>query len=127
MNSAGNNAASEWILLNGYVTRGSRFFCAFDLSKRLMKIIFGFLGFAFITLQYQLWLGEDSVRTLNMLELEVEAQRVNNAGLEQRNRLVEIEVLDLKNGLEAVEERARSELGMIEKGETFYLLVPAQK
>jgi cell division protein FtsB len=41
--------------------------------------------------------------------------------------LVEIEVLDLKNGLEAVEERARSELGMIEKGETFYLLVPTQK
>jgi len=92
-----------------------------------MKILFGFLGFVFITLQYQLWLGEDSVRTLNMLELEVEAQRSNNTALEQRNRLVEIEVLDLKNGLEAVEERARSELGMIEKGETFYLLVPNQQ
>ena len=92
-----------------------------------MKIIFGFLGFAFITLQYQLWLGDDSVRTLNMLELELEAQRVNNEELKQRNRLVEIEVLDLKNGLEAVEERARSELGMIGKSETFYLLVPAQK
>ena len=127
MNSAGNNAASEWILLNGYVTRGSRFFCAFDLGKRLMKIIFGFLGFAFITLQYQLWLGEGSVRPLTLLEWEVEAQRLSNEVLEQRNRLVEIEVLDLKNGLEAVEERARSELGMIEKGETFYLLVPAQK
>ena len=92
-----------------------------------MKILFGFLGFAFITLQYQLWLGEDSMRTLNRLELEVQAQRANNEGLEQRNTLVEIEVLDLKNGLEAVEERARSELGMIEKGETFYLLVPSQK
>ena len=92
-----------------------------------MKILLGFLGFAFITLQYQLWLGEGSVRTLNRLELEVQAQRANNEGLEQRNTLVEIEVLDLKNGLEAVEERARSELGMIEKGETFYLLVPSQK
>tara|TARA_R110002073_G_scaffold284655_1_gene448836 strand:+ start:377 stop:655 length:279 start_codon:yes stop_codon:yes gene_type:complete len=92
-----------------------------------MKILFGFLGFAFLVLQYQLWLGEDSVRTLNMLEQELEAQRSNNEGLERRNRLVEIEVLDLKNGLEAVEERARSELGMIEKGETFYLLVPADK
>lgn len=92
-----------------------------------MKILFGFLGFAFIVLQYQLWLGEDSVRTLSMLELEVEAQRMNNDELQQRNRLVEIEVLDLKNGLEAVEERARSELGMIEKGETFYLLVPADQ
>ncbi len=92
-----------------------------------MKILFGFLGFAFLTLQYQLWLGEDSVRTLSMLELEVEAQRANNAELVQRNKMVEIEVLDLKNGLEAVEERARSELGMIEKGETFYLLVPSQR
>ena len=92
-----------------------------------MKIILAFLGFAFITLQYQLWLGDDSVRTLNKLQLEVEAQRVNNEGLMERNRLVEIEVLDLKNWLEAVEERARSELGMIGKGETFYLLVPTQK
>lgn len=90
-----------------------------------MKILFSVLGFAFIALQYQLWLGEDGVRTLGKLEQEVEAQRANNAELEQRNKLVEIEVLDLKNGLEAVEERARSELGMIEKGETFYLLVPA--
>ena len=92
-----------------------------------MKILFGFLSFVFITLQYQLWLGDGSVRTLNRLELEVEAQRANNEKLEQRNRLVEIEVLDLKNGLEAVEERARSELGMIEKGETFYLLVPSEQ
>lgn len=92
-----------------------------------MKLLFAFLGFAFIVLQYQLWLGDDSVRTLNQLELEVEAQRMNNEELRQRNRLVEIEVLDLKNGLEAVEERARSELGMIEKGETFYLLVPTEQ
>ena len=92
-----------------------------------MKILFGFLSFIFITLQYQLWLGDDSVRTLNALELEIKAQRANNENLEQRNRLVEIEVLDLKNGLEAVEERARSELGMIEKGETFYLLVPNEQ
>ena len=91
-----------------------------------MKILFSFLGFVFVVMQYQLWLGEDSVRTLSLLEVEVEAQRANNAELEQRNKLVEIEVLDLKNGLEAVEERARSELGMIEKGETFYLLVPVE-
>jgi len=95
-------------------------------TKSFMKILFGFLGFVFVVLQYQLWLGEDSVRTLNFLEQELDAQRASNEQLEQRNRLVEIEVLDLKNGLEAVEERARSELGMIEKEETFYLLVPAE-
>lgn len=91
-----------------------------------MKILFGFLGIIFLTLQYQLWLGDDSLRSLNMLELEIEAQRLNNEGLAERNKLVEIEVLDLKNGLEAVEERARSELGMIEEGETFYMILPAK-
>ena len=91
-----------------------------------MKILFSFLGIILLTLQYQLWLGEDSLRSLNRLELEMEAQRANNEGLEVRNKLVEIEVLDLKNGLEAVEERARSELGMIEEGETFYMILPAK-
>ncbi len=63
------------------------------------------------------------MRALNMLQTELEAQRQSNSELEERNRLLEIEVVDLKTGLEAVEERARSELGMIEEGETFYLLV----
>ena len=58
-----------------------------------------------------------------MLQTELYAQRQINAEIEERNRLLEIEVVELKTGLEAVEERARSELGMIEKGETFYLLL----
>jgi len=74
-------------------------------------------------MQFQLWLGDDSVRTLNLLNEELVAQKDINTKLEERNRLLEIEVIDLKTGLEAVEERARSELGMIEEGETFYLLV----
>lgn len=88
-----------------------------------MKLLFAFIVFVIVTLQYQLWLGEDSIRALNMLEVDLDAQRQGNADLIERNRLVEIEVLDLKNGLEAVEERARSELGMIRKGEVFYLIV----
>lgn len=63
------------------------------------------------------------MRELNMLQTELDAQRQINAEIEERNRLLEIEVVELKTGLEAVEERARSELGMIEKGETFYLLL----
>jgi cell division protein FtsB len=58
-----------------------------------------------------------------MLEDELAAQRAENENLEARNRLLEIEVVDLKNGLEAVEERARSELGMIGEDETFYLII----
>ena len=88
-----------------------------------MKILFAFLAFVIVTLQFQLWLGEDSIRALNLLEVDLEAQRRGNAELIERNWLVEIEVLDLKNGLEAVEERARSELGMIRAGEVFYLIV----
>ena len=63
------------------------------------------------------------MRELNMLQTELYVQRQINAEIEERNRLLEIEVVELKTGLEAVEERARSELGMIEKGETFYLLL----
>ncbi len=88
-----------------------------------MKFLTTALALAFLVLQYQLWLGEDSVRALNMLEVELEAQRTVNQQLDQRNKILEIEVLDLKTGLEAVEERARSELGMIGQGETFYLII----
>ncbi|MEX2469061.1 MAG: septum formation initiator family protein [Pseudohongiellaceae bacterium] len=87
-----------------------------------MKALFSLLAVFVLILQYQLWLGEDSVRALNMLEEELAAQEALNAGLAERNEHLEVEVLDLKNGLEAVEERARSELGMIEQGETFYLI-----
>tara|TARA_Y100000588_G_C13761806_1_gene714345 strand:- start:178 stop:447 length:270 start_codon:yes stop_codon:yes gene_type:complete len=88
-----------------------------------MKVLYGFLIIVFLNFQFQLWLGEDSVRELNMLQTELDAQSQINAEIEERNRLLEIEVVELKTGLEAVEERARSELGMIEKGETFYLLL----
>jgi len=88
-----------------------------------MKVLFALLGFMVIVLQYKLWLGEAGVRTLNLLEGELSEQRGINQQLQSRNQGLEIEVLDLKNGLEAVEERARSELGMIGKGETFYLII----
>jgi cell division protein FtsB len=88
-----------------------------------MKVLFSILALMFIILQYQLWLGEDSVRVLNNLDSELEAQIQLNSQLEERNSLLEIEVYDLKNGLEAVEERARSELGMIAEGETFFMVI----
>ena len=88
-----------------------------------MKILYVLLGSIFCALQYQYWYGENSMRALNMLEVELDVQGAVNKEMAERNRLLEIEVLDLKNGLEAVEERARSELGMVEDGETFYLLI----
>ena len=88
-----------------------------------MKFLLPSLALLFLTLQYKLWLGDDSVRSLNMLQEELDAQQAVNDDLQSRNRLLEIEVLDLKNGLEAVEERARSELGMIGDDEVFFLII----
>ena len=76
-----------------------------------------------MVLQFQLWIGDNSVRTLNSLKGEVSQQKSINLALEERNKKLEIEIVDLKTGVEAIEERARSELGMIEKGETFFLIV----
>jgi len=89
-----------------------------------VKILIVFLTVCLGVLQYKLWLGDDSRRELKEVEKEVASQLSANEELSQRNEALEVEVLDLKNGLEAVEERARSELGMIENGETFYLIVP---
>lgn len=88
-----------------------------------MKILLTSLAIILLSLQLQLWLGEGSVRSLSLLESELDDQQAANADLQARNRLLEIEVVDLKNGLEAVEERARSELGMIGDDEVFYLII----
>lgn len=79
--------------------------------------------FVLVVFQFQIWFGASSVRALNALEASLDEQRAGNALLSQRNRAMEVEVIDLRNGLEAVEERARSELGMIGQDETFYMIV----
>ena len=76
-----------------------------------------------VTLQYQLWLGERGMPGVYRLEAAVEAQLEENERLEARNLRLAAEVRDLKEGLEAVEERARSDLGMIGRDETYYQLV----
>ena len=74
-------------------------------------------------LQYRLWFGEANLRQVWSLEQEIKQQQAENQALSQRNKQLEAEVQDLKNGLSALEERARSELGMIREGETFFQLV----
>jgi cell division protein FtsB len=75
-------------------------------------------------LQYKLWLGEGGFTDIKRLELKVEEQVQENALLQQRNQELEAEVADLREGIEAIEERARSELGMVQEEEEFYLVVP---
>ncbi|MAY43467.1 MULTISPECIES: cell division protein FtsB [unclassified Neptuniibacter] len=77
----------------------------------------------FFGLQYRLWFGENSVRDIWDLDAKIELQKTINKELSQRNSELEAEVQDLKKGYAALEERARSELGMIRKGETFFQLV----
>lgn len=79
-----------------------------------------------LLLQYDLWVGEGSLATVWRLQQAVDAQGEENAALAERNRTLEAEVEDLKSGLEALEERARNELGMIRRGETFYRVVDGE-
>lgn len=76
-----------------------------------------------VVLQYPLWFGNGGVFAVVRLKHEIAAQRQENAGLRERNEALAADVVDLKNGLAAIEERARIELGMIKKGETFYQVI----
>lgn len=88
-----------------------------------MKALVITLSGIFLVLQYQLWVGDGSVAELQRLEADVEARRLENERLDERNRELESEVLALKEGLDAIEERARTDLGMIRDDETFYLII----
>ncbi len=83
------------------------------------------LAIAGLAMQGQLWLTDDGFRKTRDLRLAVAAQREQNHALQDRNTALEAEVVNLKHGKEAAEERARTGLGMIGKSETFYQVVPA--
>jgi cell division protein FtsB len=90
-----------------------------------MRLLIAMLLAALVLLQFRLWLSDEGLREVWRLEAEVERRTQENGRLALRNSALEAEVLDLKQGLVAAEERARSELGMIQEGETFYQIVPA--
>ena len=79
-----------------------------------------------LALQYRLWLSGDGVREVSRLSEAVDRQKAENEELVERNQQMVAEVSDLKAGMAALEERARSELGMIGRNETFYQVVPAR-
>ncbi|MCI0400130.1 MAG: cell division protein FtsB [Gammaproteobacteria bacterium] len=88
-----------------------------------MRILTAILVLFLVLLQYQLWFGHGSVTEVRRLDQARGAQILANEQLRERNESLEAEVRDLKQGLEAIEERARSEMGMITSGETFYLII----
>ncbi|HEX2200520.1 MAG TPA: cell division protein FtsB [Gammaproteobacteria bacterium] len=88
-----------------------------------MKILNSVLATLLLLLQYQLWFGEGSLLEIWQLKQSRDAQKLENEDLRERNAALEAEVLDLKQGFEAIEERARTEMGMIKADEIFYQIV----
>ena len=91
-----------------------------------MKILIAILVLLLIALQYRLWFGDGSLAEVVQLSRELEVQKQRLRELEERNRILEAQVLDLQNGLDAFEEKARNDLGMIKQGETFIQLIPGE-
>ncbi|AOM42500.1 cell division protein FtsB [Xenorhabdus hominickii] len=75
-------------------------------------------------LQYSLWFGKNGIHDYMRVKTEVDKQEIDNFTLKARNDQLFAEIKDLKGGQEAIEERARDELGMIKPGESFYRMVP---
>ena len=89
---------------------------------RWLALIFGIL---ILALQYPMWLGKGGWLKVRELDRQLDAQRETNAKLKARNEALDADVRDLKTGYEAIEERARSELGMVRGDEVFFQLQPA--
>ena len=92
----------------------------------LMRILTLLLLMLLTTLQYRLWVSEDGFREVWRLEDRAEAQAAENRHLKDQNDQLNAEVEDLKSGFSALEERARSDLGMVGSDENFYLFGTAE-
>lgn len=92
-----------------------------------MKILVAVLVLLLVYLQYKLWVDEGRVQDLWPLQQRIEQLREENKRLSERNRSLEAEVQNLKEGLDVVEERARSDLGMVGEEETFIQFVDQEK
>jgi len=88
-----------------------------------MKPVIIGLGIILLILQYKLWFDEGGINRYWHLKESISVQVAQNDGLKQRNEMLKAEIKDLKQGQEAIEELARTGLGMVKKGETFYQVV----
>ncbi|MFK7996077.1 MAG: cell division protein FtsB [Granulosicoccus sp.] len=88
-----------------------------------MKLLVAVLVALLLLLQYRLWFGDGSIQEVSRLRHEATSSRAELIRLNERNKALAAEVADLKRGLDAIEERARADLGMISNGETFYQFV----
>lgn len=89
-----------------------------------MRLFFVVLLFVLALEQYHLWLGKNGMRDNHQLQDEVTLAKQSNTDLQLRNKMMFSEIDDLKQGYEAIEERARNELGLVKEGETFFRIIP---
>jgi cell division protein FtsB len=92
-----------------------------------LKILVAVLILIFIGLQYRLWIGDGSFADMDRLEQQVSIQESENNELEERNDALLREVEELQTGMDAIEEHARNELGLIREGETFFLIIEEEQ
>ncbi len=90
---------------------------------KLNRIIVAIFVLMTVGLQARLWIGEGSLAHVSGLRIEVDKQISENKQKQGRNEILKAEIMDLRDGLEAIEAKARSELGLIKEGETFFLLL----
>lgn len=92
-----------------------------------MKWMLAILVIILLGLQYRLWVGDGSLAEVARLEREVSLQQAENDRLYERNQVLAVEVENLKTGLDSIEERARNDIGMIKKNETFFMVLKEKK
>ena len=91
--------------------------------KWVIALLFIIIGY----LQYRLWFGEGSVEQIVQLQREIEQQKVENNKLEERNRALLAQIKELKEGTSSIEAKARTDMGMVKEGETFYFITDKKK
>ena len=88
--------------------------------NRMVVVFFVLMA---LGLQLRLWIGKGSIAHVSGLSIKVDRQTAENGRKQRRNELLKAEIVDLRDGLEAIEAKARSELGLIKEGEIFFLLL----
>ena len=89
----------------------------------MIRLIILILIFFFLMIQFDIWIKDDGFYRVQELEGLIENQLAENQKLKIQNEQLEREIEDLKSGTESIEEKARTDLGMIKDGEEFYLIV----
>lgn len=97
------------------------------LRLNFRTLLMGLMVIIIVYLQYRLWAAEGGLGNLASVKTQIEQRSKENAALLERNQSLQEEVMSLRTGTTVIEQRARSELGMIKENETFYLIVDEKK